>query len=156
MTKARTKVLNGTALLIKRRKPMRANNVDKPLESAPTVDEALKLASKEKDPMLHIELELMNRLEQAFKEAKENGFKGSYSDFLDTKSKEELKEIGKFSDGGSVVDFTGLTPSQLKAIFVSENGYEPRSPKELVRGVKMYFKNLDNAGIPFGAFGEKK
>jgi hypothetical protein len=49
-----------------------------------------------------------------------------------------------------------LTPSQLKAIFVSENGYEPRSPKELVRGVKMYFKNLDNVGIPFGAFGEKK
>jgi hypothetical protein len=155
MTKARTKVLNGTALLIKRRKPMRANNVDKPLESAPTVDEALKVAKKEKDPMNHIDLELMNRLEQAFKEAKENGFKGSYSDFLDTKSKEELKEIGKFSDGGSV-DFTGLTPSQLKAIFVSENGYEPRSPKELVRGVKMYLKNSDIVGIPLGAFGEKK
>ena len=113
------------------------------------------MAKKEKDPMNHIQLELMNRLEQLFDEAVKNGFKGTFSQYLDTKSKEELKEIGKFSDGGSV-DFTGLTPSQLKAIFVSENGYEPRSPKELVRGVKMYFKNLDNTGIPFGAFGEKK
>jgi phosphoenolpyruvate carboxylase len=75
MTKARTKVLNGTALLIKRRKPMRANNVDKPLESAPTVDEALKVAKKEKDPMNHIDLELMNRLNKHSKKQKKMGSK---------------------------------------------------------------------------------
>ena len=127
---------------------MKTNNIDKPLESAPTVDEALKMAKKEKDPMNHIQLELMNRLEQLFDEAVKKGFKGTFSQYLDTKSKEELKEIGKFSDGGSV-DFTGLTPGQLKAIFVSENGYEPRSAKELVRGVKMFLKGMDIKGIPF-------
>ena len=132
---------------------MRTNNIDKPLESAPTVDEALKVAKKEKDPMNHIQLELMNTLQQLFDEAVKNGFKGSFSQYLDTKSKEELKEIGKFSDGGSVVDFTGLTPGQLKAIFISENGYEPRSAKELVRGVKMFFKGMDIKGIPFGKMG---
>ena len=122
------------------------NNIDKPLEIAPTVDESIKVA--EKDPMNHIELELMNRLEQAFQEAKEKGFPGNYDEWISITPVEELKEIAKFSDGG-FVDFTGLTPGQLKAIFVSENGYEPRSAKELVRGVKMFLKGMDIKGIPF-------
>jgi len=50
------------------------NNVDKPLESAPKVEEAIKqieipLMKAEKDPMTHIELELMNRIDEAFKQA---------------------------------------------------------------------------------------
>ena len=89
------------------------NNIDKPLESAPTVKESIKVA--EKDPMTHIQLELMNRIEQAFEEAKESGFTGSFDEWISTTPVEELKEIAKFSDGGSV-DFTGLTPGQLKAI----------------------------------------
>jgi hypothetical protein len=122
------------------------NNIDKPLEIAPTVDEAIKKA--EKDPMNHIELELMNRLEQAFQEAKDNGFPGNYDEWISITPVEELKEIAKFSDGG-FVDFTGLTPGQLKAIFVSENGYEPRSVKELVRGVKIFSKGWISRRCPF-------
>ena len=38
--------------------------------------------------------------------------------------------------------------------FISENGFEPKSPRELVRGVKMYLKNMDIKGVPFGAFDE--
>jgi len=128
------------------------NNIDKPLEIAPTVDESIKVA--EKDPMNHIELELMNRLEQAFQEAKDNGFPGNYDDWISITPVEELKEIAKFSDGG-FVDFSGLTPGQLKAIFISENGYEPRSVKELVRGVKLYFKGMDKDGVPFGKMGNR-
>lgn len=126
------------------------NNIDKPLESAPTVKDSIKVA--EKDPMTHIQLELMNRIEQAFEEAKENGFTGNFDEWISTTPVEELKEIAKFSDGGSV-DFTGLTPGQLKAIFISENGYEPKSVKELVRGVKLFFKGMDIKGIPFGKMG---
>jgi hypothetical protein len=36
------------------------NSIDKPLDKAPTVKEALMIA--EKDPMQHIELELMNSI----------------------------------------------------------------------------------------------
>jgi hypothetical protein len=92
-------------------------------------------------------------LSRHFKKQK-NGFPGNYDEWISITPVEELKEIGKFSDGGSV-DFTGLTPGQLKAIFVSENGYEPRSVKELVRGVKLYFKGMDKDGVPFGKMGNR-
>jgi hypothetical protein len=65
------------------------NNIDKPLEIAPTVDEAIKKA--EKDPMNHIELELMNRLEQAFQEAKDNGFPGNYDEWISTNTSRGIK-----------------------------------------------------------------
>ena len=134
------------------------NNVDKPLESAPRVEEAIKqikipLLKAEKDPMTHIELELMNRIDEAFKQAQEDGFKGDFKEWLDTQSTEDLKSIATFSNGG-LVDFTGLTPGQMKAIFVSENGYMPGSPRELVRGVKMYLKGMDLKGVPIGVFGK--
>jgi hypothetical protein len=45
-----------------------------------------------------------------------------------------------------------MSPGQMKAIFISENGREPKNAKELVRGVKMYLKNMDIKGVPFGAF----
>ena len=73
------------------------NSIDKPLDKAPTVKEALMIA--EKDPMQHIELELMNILERAFKEAQEQGFGGNFKDWLNTKDVEELKELAKFKDG---------------------------------------------------------
>ena len=116
-----------------------------------TAKELKKLA--EKDPMTHIDLELMNNIERNYKEAVEQGFKGDMEDYINSLSLEGLKKVA-MADGGPV-DFTSMSPGQMKAIFISENGYEPRSAKELVRGVKMYLKNLDIDGIPFGTFGKK-
>jgi hypothetical protein len=108
----------------------------------------MKLA--EKDPMHHIELELSDALKRAYEEAKENGFEGTITDYISRTPVEELKKIA-LSNGGSV-DFSSMSPGQMKAIFISENGREPKNAKELVRGVKMYLKNMDIKGVPFGAF----
>ena len=133
---------------------MKIPNVEKAMEGrsdGSTAKELMKLA--EKDPMTNIELELMNALERAFEEAKENVFKGSMEDYVRTAPLDELKSIG-LATGGDV-DFTNMSPGQMKAIFISENGYSPKTPKELVRGVKMYLKNMDLDGLPFGTFGKK-
>ena len=133
---------------------MKIPNVEKAMEGrsdGSTAKELIKLA--EKDPLTNIELELMNALERAFEEAKENGFKGSMEDYVKTAPLDELKSIG-LANGGDV-DFTNMSPGQMKAIFISENGYSPKTPKELVRGVKMYLKNMDLDGLPFGTFGKK-
>ena len=74
-------------------------------------------------------------------------------DYVKTAPLDELKSIG-LANGGDV-DFTNMSPGQMKAIFISENGYSPKTPKELVRGVKMYLKNMDLDGLPFGTFGKK-
>ena len=71
------------------------NFVDKILEAVPTKQVA------EKDPMHHIELELTGTLKQMFEEAKEGGFKGSFNEYLDSLSKDELKRIG-VSKGGLI------------------------------------------------------
>ena len=71
------------------------NSVDKKLEVVSTTKMA------EKDPMTHIELELMNSLSQAFEEAKKDGFKGTFNEYLDSLSKDELKRIG-VQDGGLI------------------------------------------------------
>jgi len=73
-------------------------------------------------------------------------------DYISSAPIEELKAIG-LAEGGDV-DFTNMSLGQMKAIFISENGFEPKSPRELVRGVKMYLKNMDIKGVPFGAFDE--
>tara|TARA_R100001440_G_scaffold74320_1_gene99687 strand:+ start:596 stop:1042 length:447 start_codon:yes stop_codon:yes gene_type:complete len=132
----------------------KGGNVEKAMEGrsdGSTAKELKKLA--EKDPMTHIDLELMNNIERNYKEAVEQGFKGDMEDYINSLSLEGLKKVA-MADGGPV-DFTSMSPGQMKAIFISENGYEPRSAKELVRGVKMYLKNLDIDGIPFGTFGKK-
>jgi len=49
----------------------------------------------------HIELDLMNALEQAYKEAVEEGFKGSRQEYQDSLSLGELKRIGA-KDGGVI------------------------------------------------------
>jgi hypothetical protein len=133
---------------------MKIPNVEKRLEGksdGSTAKEIMKLA--EKDPLQHIDLEFMDNLKRNYKEAVENGFQGDIDQWLDSLDTIGLKRA-VLNDGG-LVDFTNLTPSVMKAIFISENGYAPRSAKELVRGVKMYMKNLDNDGIPFGTFGRK-
>ena len=50
------------------------------------------------------------------------------------------------------MDFSGLDLPTMKAIFRSENGRDPKSAKELVKGVKMYLKGMDIKGVPMGAF----
>lgn len=133
---------------------MKINNVEKRLEGksdGSTAKEIMKLA--EKDPLQHIDLEFMNNLKRNYKEAVENGFSGDIDQWLDSLDTIGLKRA-VLNDGGSV-DFTSMSPEQMKVIFISENGYEPRSAKELVRGVKMYLKNLDIQGLPFGTFGKK-
>ena len=132
---------------------MKINNVEKRLEGksdGSTAREIMKLADK--DPLQHIELEFMNNLKRNYEEAVEGGFRGDIDQWLDSLDTIGLKRA-VLNDGG-LVDFTNLTPSVMKAIFISENGYEPRSAKELVRGVKMYLKNLDIQGLPFGTFGK--
>ncbi len=132
---------------------MKINNVEKALEGrsdGSTAKELMKLA--EKDPMHHIELELSDALQRAYEEAKENGFEGTITDYIKRTPVSELKKIA-MSNGGSV-DFSSMSPGQMKAIFISENGREPKSAKELVRGVKLYLKNMDIKGVPFGVFDE--
>jgi hypothetical protein len=132
----------------------KGGNVERPLEGKGdgTATKEIKQYA-EKDPMTHMDLELMGNIERDYKEAVKQGFKGDMEDYINSLSLEKLRKIA-LSDGGSV-DFTSMSPGQMKAIFISENGYEPRSAKELVRGVKMYLKNLDIDGIPFGTFGKK-
>ena len=133
---------------------MKINNVEKAMEArsdGSTAKEIMKLAEAN-DPMHHIELELSNALKRAYEEAKENGFKGSMEDYIKTAPLDELKSLAMA--GGGSVDFSSMSPGQMKAIFISENGREPKSAKELVRGVKMYLKNMDIKGVPFGVFDE--
>ena len=130
------------------------DNVDKRLEGRSdnsTKAELMKLA--EKDPMHHIDLELSAELDRLFKEAKEEGFTGTFNDWLDTKSDDFLKRILKNS-GGVVVDFTGMNPKKMKELFKAEYGRDPVSAKEMVRGIKMLELNKDLDGIPVGAFGD--
>ncbi len=133
---------------------MKINNVEKAMEGrsdGSTAKEIMKLAEAN-DPMHHIELELSNALKRAYEEAKENGFKGSMEDYIKNAPLDELKSLAMA--GGGSVDFSSMSPGQMKAIFISENGREPKSAKELVRGVKMYLKNMDIKGVPFGVFDE--
>ena len=143
---------------------MKIPNIEKAMpgtSDGSTAKELIKLGEKEKekkqladkDPMTHMDLEMMGNIERSYEEAVEKGFSGTMEEYIESLSLEGLREIA-LSNGGSV-DFTNMSPGQMKAIFVSENGYSPRTPKELVRGVKMYLKNLDIQGLPFGTFGKK-
>ena len=143
---------------------MKIPNIEKAMpgtSDGSTAKELMKLGEKEKerqqladkDPMTHMDLEMMGNIERSYEEAVEKGFSGTMEEYIESLSLEGLREIA-LSQGGSV-DFTNMSPGQMKAIFVSENGYSPRTPKELVRGVKMYLKNLDIQGLPFGTFGKK-
>ena len=133
---------------------MKINNVEKAMEGKGDGSTAriLNKLAEAKDPMHHIELELSNALKRAYEEAKKNGFKGSMEDYIKTAPLDELKSLAMA--GGGSVDFSSMSPGQMKAIFISENGREPKSAKELVRGVKMYLKNMDIKGVPFGVFDE--
>ena len=130
------------------------DNVDKRLEGksdGSTKAKLMKMADA--DPMHHIDLELSAELDRLFKEAKEEGFTGTFTDWLDSKSDEYLKRILK-NDGGMVIDLSGMDPRKMRDLFKAEYGREPMSAKELVRGIKMMEKGFDLDGIPVGAFGK--
>ena len=74
---------------------MPVNNVDKRMEGKGTMKVA------EKDPLTHIDLELMDNMKRVFDEAKKEGFKGTFKDFLDTLSEEDLKTL--FLEKGGLV-----------------------------------------------------
>jgi hypothetical protein len=130
------------------------NSVDKRLEGKGDLSETKELKKlAEKDPMTHIDLEFSAELTRLFEEAKEEGFSGTFTDWLDTKSDDELKRLLRNS-GGVVVDFTSMDPKKMKDLFKAEYGRDPQNAKELVRGIKMMEKGFDLDGIKVGAFGD--
>ncbi len=104
------------------------------------------------DPLENIDLELMNRFKEAHDKAVRKGYKGTLEQYVKEVPISELRELSGFADGGPV-DFSGLDIPTMKAIFRSENGRDAKSVKELIKGVKMYFKNMDLKGMPFKADG---
>lgn len=84
----------------------------------------------DKDPLTHIDLELMNNLERGFKEAVEEGFKGTFNDYMDTLSDDQLrtlflatggpvKEINlaqHFEKGKTVASLTSEEKEKVKAL----------------------------------------
>ena len=75
------------------RKNGSVNSVDKKLEAVSSTMTA------DKDPLHHIELELTGTLKQMFEEAKQEGFNGSFNEYLDSLSLEELKSVGAKNGG---------------------------------------------------------
>ena len=74
---------------------MPVNNVDKRMEGKGRKKVA------EADPMTNIDLELMDNMKRVFEEAKKEGFKGNFKQFLDTLSPEDLKTL--FLNKGGLV-----------------------------------------------------
>ena len=90
---------------------MPVNNVDKRMEGKGTMKVA------EKDPLTHIDLELMDNMKRVFDEAKKEGFKGTFKDFLDTLSEEDLKTL--FLEKGGLVAKV-KEPKAVKQINIAE------------------------------------
>lgn len=95
---------------------MPVNNVDKRMEGKGTMKVA------EKDPLTHIDLELMDNMKRVFDEAKKEGFKGTFKDFLDTLSEEDLKTL--FLADGGPVKAKIKQPKEVKKINLSQY-FEP-------------------------------
>jgi len=70
------------------------NNIDKALGGGKGDGPTL-VADENK----HIELDIMNALEEAYKEAVKNGFSGSRQEYQDSLSLGELKRIGAATGG---------------------------------------------------------
>ena len=95
---------------------MPVNNIDKAMVGKGEMKVA------EKDPLTHIDLELMDNMKRVFDEAKKEGFKGTFKDFLDTLSEEDLKTLF-LSDGGPVKAKI-KQPKEVKKINLSQY-FEP-------------------------------
>ena len=109
------------------------------------------LVEKDKDDLqFDLDGDINQNIINLFKEEGKPG--ETIIDFIKRTPVEKLIKI-MFRNGGSV-DLSGYSIADMKAIFRSENGYDAKTPRELLRGVKMYLKNLDIDGIPFGTFGK--
>lgn len=95
---------------------MPVNNIDKAMVGKGEMKVA------EKDPMTHIDLELMDNMKRVFDEARKEGFKGTFKDFLDTLSEEDLKTL--FLADGGPVKAKIKQPKEVKKINLSQY-FEP-------------------------------
>ena len=103
-----------------------------------------------KDPMLDQDLELLSVLKQMYDEAIKNGFKGSLSEFSKSVPLDVLKRA-ELNSGG-LVDFSGMSADDLKVIFRSIMGRNPKDTKELIRVIRLDMKAMDDKGVPYGVF----
>ena len=107
----------------------------------------MKLASEtpEEEAQMMLDMEVL----QLFKEWKEKN-KGGFDDFLNDPDV-KIQRINL--EGGGSVDFSGYSIDDLKAMFRSEVGRNPKSPQELVIVVKRLLKGQDKDGADFNTGG---
>ena len=103
-----------------------------------------------KDPQLDQDLEVISLLKQMYDEAVKNGFKGTLSEFSKSVPLSVLKRA-KLNSGG-LVDFSGMSADDLKVIFRSIMGRNPKDTKELIRVIRLDMKAMDDKGVPYGVF----
>ena len=110
-------------------------------------EELMKLASErpEEEAQMMLDMEVL----QMFKEWQKKN-KGGFDDFLDDP---EVKIQRINLEGGGSVDFSGYSIQDLKAMFRSEVGRNPKSPQELVIVVKRLLKGQDKDGADFNTGG---
>ena len=110
-------------------------------------EELMKLASEtpEEEAQMMLDMEVL----QMFKEWQKKN-KGGFDDFLDDP---EVKIQRINLEGGGSGDFSGYSIQDLKAMFRSEVGRNPKSPQELVIVVKRLLKGQDKDGADFNTGG---
>ena len=113
-----------------------------------TTKEDLKQLSE--DPMLDQDLELISIKKEMYDTAVKNGFKGTLSEFSKSVPLSVLKRA-KLNSGG-LVDFSGMSADDLKVIFRSIMGRNPKDTKELIRVIRLDMKAMDDKGVPYGVF----
>ena len=129
---------------------MKIQNIEKRMEGrgdGKVKEELMKLASEtpEEEAQMMLDMEVL----QMFKEWQKKN-KGGFDDFLDAP---EVKIQRINLEGGGSVDFSGYSIQDLKAMFRSEVGRNPKSPQELVIVVKRLLKGQDKDGADFNTGG---
>jgi len=129
---------------------MKIQNIEKRMEGrgdGKVKEELMKLASEtpEEEAQMMLDMEVL----QMFKEWQKKN-KGGFDDFLDDP---EVKIQRINLEGGGSVDFSGYSIQDLKAMFRSEVGKNPKSPQELVIVVKRLLKGQDKDGADFNTGG---
>ena len=129
---------------------MKIQNIEKRMEGrgdGKVKEELMKLASEtpEEEAQKMLDMEVV----QMYKEWQKKN-KGGFDDFLDD-PEVKIKRINL--EGGGSVDFSGYSIQDLKAMFRSEVGRNPKSPQELVIVVKRLLKGQDKDGADFNTGG---
>ena len=121
---------------------MRKNNIDKILESAPTVDESIKLASETADE--EFDLELLQTL-PLFKKWSEDNPGKTYDDFL---YEFGLKKV-ELKDGGAVESLRDLYDAYEKGIDVMPG----ETISEYIKRIRAAEKD-NRVELKFGGLGD--